>query len=150
MRNVRRDLHRELLQTNTEQQLMDCSYGSYLPFAFDAMLQHLHKLSKRQQILRSISDPKEVAVREVAKKDALNFVKLFKEYQGRVDDSGTTHPTFLRLRMNKKLDNPFSAVTSPHNGGSALLSNQRISLKRSSLVIPNFRSISISPIFIYF
>eukprot|EP00347_Sterkiella_histriomuscorum_P002242 403368927 len=88
MRNVRKDLQQQIIKAKTAEDLLDCTYGSYLPFAFEDMLQHLHKLSKRRQILDQISDPEIVNQKEIAKKDLNQFLRLFREYRGRIEDEG--------------------------------------------------------------
>ncbi|CDW72748.1 ef hand family protein [Stylonychia lemnae] len=108
MRNVRKDLQNEIVKAKTADDLIDCTYGQYLPFAFEDMLQHLHKLSKRKQILDQISDPIKVNQKEIARKDMNNFLRLFKEYQGRIEDGGNSQPNYLKLRLRRGIKNPFS------------------------------------------
>ena len=57
MRRVRAEQHRMLIGSETEQDLMECSFGQYLPFTFEEMLQYMHKLSRRNLIMSRIKDP---------------------------------------------------------------------------------------------
>jgi len=40
-----------LIDSKNEDEVLNCSYGEYLPYTFEEMLQYIHKLSKRNAIL---------------------------------------------------------------------------------------------------
>lgn len=87
-----------LLGSETEKDLMDCSFGSYLPFTFEEMLQYMHKLSRRNIIMRRIKDPLSVKDKEETRQNIVNYVRLFKAYKYLIGDSATDPPTFLKVK----------------------------------------------------
>jgi hypothetical protein len=66
---------------------MNCSFGQYLPFTFEEMLQYMHKLQKRNVILSQINSPAEVKDKADTKRDVQNYVRLFKSYKNIMEDT---------------------------------------------------------------
>lgn len=102
MRRVRVEQHRLLLDSKNEEELMNCSFGQYLPFTFEEMLQYMHKLSKRNAILSKIKTPLTAKGKEETKQDIINYIKLFKAYKYFIDDTANQPPTFLKIVKQAK------------------------------------------------
>jgi hypothetical protein len=92
-----------LIDAKNEEELMESSYGQYLPFTFEEMLQYMHKLSHRNHIISLISDPmsSQKRTREEIMKDVVNYVRLFKAYKHLVSDSANEPPTFIKVAKEK-------------------------------------------------
>ena len=114
MRMVRGEQHRLLLASETEQQLMDCSYGQYLPFTFEEMLQYMHKLSRRNLIMSKIKSPLVAKDKEETRQDIVNYVRLFKAYKYIVDNSSGDKPIFLKTPNEDQSLNKNSQGTQNH------------------------------------
>ena len=97
MRRVRAEQHRMLIGSETEKELMDCSFGQYLPFTFEEMLQYIHKLSRRNLIMSRIKSPLSAKDKEETRQNIVNYVRLFKAYKYLVGESASDAPTFLKF-----------------------------------------------------
>ena len=102
MRRVRVEQHKQLLDSKNEEELMNCSFGQYLPFTFEEMLQYMHKLQKRNVILSQINSPAEVKDKADTKRDVQNYVRLFKSYKNIMEDTANQAPSFLRVHKEKQ------------------------------------------------
>jgi hypothetical protein len=102
MRKVRTEQHRMLIGSETEKELMDCSFGQYLPFTFEEMLQYIHKLSRRNIIMSRIKGPLSAKDKEETRQNIVNYVRLFKAYKYLVGDSATNAPTFLKFSKQQE------------------------------------------------
>ncbi len=93
-----------LIDAKNEHELNESSYGQYLPFTFEEMLQYMHKLSRRNGIIGHISDPmsSQKKSKNEIMQDVVNYLRLFKAYKQIVSDSASDPPTFIKIANEKK------------------------------------------------
>jgi hypothetical protein len=94
-----------LIDAKNEQEMQESSYGQYLPFTFEEMLQYMHKLSRRNGIISHISDPMSSQRRskDDIMEDVLNYLRLFKAYKHMISDSANDPPTFIKVANEKRI-----------------------------------------------
>ena len=94
-----------LIDAKNEYELNESSFGQYLPFTFEEMLQYIHKLSRRNGIIGHISDPTspQKKSKDDIVQDIYNYVRLFKSYKHIVQDSANEPPTFIKVANEKRI-----------------------------------------------
>ena len=149
MRRVRAEQHRMLIGSETEKDLMDCSFGQYLPFTFEEMLQYIHKLSRRNLIMSRIKSPLSAKDKEETRQNIVNYVRLFKAYKYLVGESASDAPTFLKFSQQHKNEQAKTLQKSPEgllnarHRNLAQIINQRRTQK--SKFYPNQMSSFVKP-----
>ena len=64
----------------------------------------MHKLTRRNSIIRHISDPmsSQKKTKDEIMQDIINYLRLFKAYSHIISDSANEPPTFIKVANEKK------------------------------------------------
>jgi len=94
-----------LIDARNEAELLESSYGQYLPFTFEEILQYMHKLTRRNAIIGHISDPMSSSKKskDEIMQDIINYLRLFKAYKHIIADSANEPPTFIKVANEKRI-----------------------------------------------